>query len=75
MKVGNTVYYALDWYDETEEGEVVDEGTAVIKGESDEELYEEVLKVAAMHSGYFVRPAYDTEVIEAFGHCYVGEGQ
>ena len=67
MKVGNTVYYALDWYDCDEDGNVVDDGIAVIKGESDEELYEEVLKVAAMHTGYFVRPAYDTEVIEAFG--------
>ena len=73
MKVGNTVYYALDWYDENDDGQVVDEGTAIIKGESDEELYEEVLKISAMHSGFFVRPAYDSEVIEAFG--YIGEGQ
>ena len=67
MKVGNTVYYALDWYDEDSEGNVVDEGIAVIKGDSDEELYEEVKKVEAMHTGFFIRPAYDSEVLEAFG--------
>ena len=75
MKVGNTVYYALDWYDENEDGQVVDEGTAIIKGDSDEELYQALQRVADMHTGFFVRPAYDTEVIEAFGHCYIGEGQ
>lgn len=74
MKVGNTVYYALDWYDENEEGKVVDEGTAVIKGDSDAELEEAAKIVADMHTGFFIRPAYDTEVIEAFGTCYNTEG-
>ena len=73
MKIGNTVYYAIDWYDEAGEGCVVDDGTAIIKGNSDEELYQELQKVAAMHTGFFIRPAYDTEVYEAFG--YIGEGQ
>ena len=67
MKIGNTVYYALDWYDCDEDGRAVNDGTAIVKGDSDEELEEEVEKVAMMHTGFFIRPAYDSEVLEAFG--------
>lgn len=62
MKIGNTLYLAVDWYDEDEQGNVIAEGTTIISGNNDEEMYDAWQKAMTNHSGCGVRPAFDTEV-------------